>query len=94
MYENYKNTFWKSKNKKYTIYAVVRQSGINLIAWELELRSGSVYHPAYGLIPKEYVFDFDMFISEADGRVPEYIFDIKDTQFYCLNQNLKQILRD
>ena len=94
MSDDYKNTFWKSKSHrhKYGIFAVVKQSGSNLIAWELEQRSGGIYHPAYGLIPKSYISDFDMFVSNGNGKAPEFIISLQDSQVYCAGLTIKQVL--
>ena len=96
MAENYENSLWKSKSQrhKYNIFAVVRQVGSNLIAWQLELRSGGIYHPAFGLIPKSYISDFNMFVESGNNKVPDFIISLQDQQFYSVGSSVKQILGD
>lgn len=92
--EDYKNTLWKSKKRKYAIYAIVRQSSSNMVAWEMEIRSGGLYHPAYGLIPLEYVSDYDIFTPSENKKYPEYIISLQESQYYYVGSDIKQIVRE
>ena len=62
----------------YEFYAVVKTSdyvnelgkkpGTTLLkGWRLEYRDNSIYHPAFGVIPKETCKDYNMFVEQAQN---------------------------
>lgn len=101
--EPYEGTYWKYSPKAITsnkhrsiVLAVVKtiykEDEIKLKAWELELRSNSIYHPYFGLIPYEYYEDYNMFHKGSGIITPNFEFNPNDSNFYPIGTDLKRII--
>lgn len=77
---------------RHTIFAVVRQQGSQLTAWEMEMRGNNLYHPAYGVIPKSDALDMDMFITSKEHKTPSFNITVGERGFYFAGDNLQSII--
>lgn len=103
--KNYINTFWAPSTygksigvPSYEVYAVVDSYKLNdmdqeLIAWRMEVRGVGLFHPEYGLIPRESFSQYNFFIKEGTRTVPNFKFSTKTNKYYYLCNNIVDLTK-
>lgn len=87
-------TYWKSTDAryKYNVFAVVREYGTRLTAWELEMRGNNIYHPAYGTVSLDHIDELDVFVTAYGNKTSSFGFRADERGFYLAGTNIKEIL--
>jgi hypothetical protein len=94
--KGFERTFWKYSFKaifnkaapNYKFFAVVKEYRKNAIAhllcWEIEINSNGIRHPYYGIIPYEYLKEYDLFTPGDNFRKPTKEISVEDEDYECI----------
>ncbi len=88
----------------YEFYAVVKaigyvdelggKSGTTILkGWRLEYRVNSIYHPAFGLIPKETCKDYNMFVEQSqNGKRLDFEFHWPSSDVQLIGTEIEKVI--